>query len=82
MRRPKVARTLSPSLWGGAAAGDGVVEILPDVRDQLAIGGMIGRFDANDAGLQRRVALLHIAQEVQLGHRGPEQQGRTSLSCT
>src|SRR5437868_3247852 len=35
---------------------------------------MVGRLDADDAGLERRVVLPHPVQEVQLGHRGAEQQ--------
>jgi hypothetical protein len=50
------------------------VKVLADVGDQLAIGGMIGRLDADDVRFEGGIVLRDVAQEPELGDRRTEQQ--------
>ena len=43
-----------------------MLKIGPYVRNNLAIGGVIDRFQANDPRFKRRVSLVKISQENQL----------------
>jgi uncharacterized membrane protein SirB2 len=48
------------ALRGRAEPRQGLVKILPHMRDKLAICGMIGRLNTDDYWIQRGHVLLHI----------------------
>lgn len=54
------------------------MKILTNVRDQLAIRGVVGRLDAHDSRLERRVVLLCVAEKAKLRHGWPNDENLVS----